>query len=360
MSDRISGNLSGQRDRAAEPPAMDGDQSLLPLGAPAPPPMEKALPLLVRIRKPDASTSSAPRLSIPSVEARSAAPLGPLSAGAATVRTPSQASTAVGGSVKRTKYTLMEIVTPTVGLMTLAGCLTYLIVPQEAPMDPRIAAALSPSRLPTIVIDAGHGGRDDGAKSNGLVEKQLTLDLANRLDQRLQTFGFKTVMTRRNDIYIALPDRADMANQVDHSLFVSLHFNNSSNTSASGIETYFASQKVPPEPSVSFAGFFAKPDPSPAADTGENFAGYVQASLLNRTDAGNRGIKGQALYVVRHTRAPAILVEGGFLSNPFEARLIATPEYRERLAGAIAEGVAEYAKTMPPPPKPPTQLAKAR
>ena len=81
--------------------------------------------------------------------------------------------------------------------------------------------------------------------------------------------------------------------------------------------------------------------------------------MLNRTEAGNRGIKPQALYVVRHTRAPAVLVEGGFISNPFEARLIATPEYRERLAGAIAEGVTEYAKTMPPPPKPPTQLAKA-
>jgi N-acetylmuramoyl-L-alanine amidase len=253
----------------------------------------------------------------------------------------------------------MEFVTPTVGLVTLAGCLTFLITPEEAPRDARIAAALSPSRLPTIVIDPGHGGRDDGGRANGLVEKDLTLDLANRVDQRLQTLGFKTVMTRRSDTYLSLPERAEMANQVEFSLFLSLHFNCSPSPSASGIETYYASEKVLPEPAWSFAGFFSKPEPVEQIDTGENFAGYVQASLLNRTESGNRGIKGKALYVVRHTRAPAILVEGGFLSSLFEARLIATPEYRERLAGAIAEGTAEYARTMPPPPKPPTQLARA-
>jgi len=253
----------------------------------------------------------------------------------------------------------MEIVTPSVGLLTLAGCLTFLITPEEGPQDAHVAAALSPSRLPSIVIDAGHGGRDEGAIANGLVEKALTLDLAARLDQKLQAIGFKTVMTRANDQYLSLPQRAAIGNQVEHSIFVSLHFNKSTNATASGIETYYASQKVAPEPEWAFAGFFAKPEPMANVDTGENLAGYVQASLLNRTEAGNRGIKPQALYVVRHTRAPAVLVEGGFLSNPFEARLISTPEYRERLAGAIAEGVAEFARTMPPPPKPPTQLAKA-
>ena len=253
----------------------------------------------------------------------------------------------------------MEIVTPSVGLITLAGCLTFIIAPREGPGDPRLASALSPTRLPAIVIDAGHGGRDEGARANGLVEKELTLDLANRLEQRLQSLGFRTVMTRKADVYLGLPERTDLANTIDQSLFVSLHFNNSSNTAASGIETFFPSEKVVAEPSWTLTGFFAKPDAAPTVDSSENFAGYVQAALLNRTEAVNRGIKSKALYVVRHTRAPAVLVEGGFLSNPFEAKLIGTPEYRERLAGAIAEGVAEYARTMPPPPKPPTQLAKA-
>lgn len=253
----------------------------------------------------------------------------------------------------------MEVVTPTVGLLTMAGCLTFLVAPQEAPRDLHVAAALSPSRLPTIVVDAGHGGRDEGARAGGLVEKELSLDLANRVDQKLQVLGFKTLMTRRTDTYLSLPERAAIANQVEFSIFVSLHCNNSSNSSAAGIETYFASEKVLPEPEFSFVGFFAKPERVGVTDRGENLAGYVQASLLNRTEAGNRGIKARPLYVVRHTRAPAVLVEAGFLSNPFEARLLAAPEYRERLAGAIAEGVAEYARTMPPPPKPATQLAKA-
>jgi N-acetylmuramoyl-L-alanine amidase len=246
--------------------------------------------------------------------------------------------------------------------MTLAGCLTFLIAPgDDAGSDARVAAALSPS-LPMVIIDPGHGGRDDGAVANGLVEKNLTLDLAFRVESLLQSYGFKTLLTRRDDAYLSLPERADISNTYDRSLFVSLHFNNSANTTASGIETYYASEKVIPEPQWTLAGFFTKPDTNEAVganDTGENFAGYVHAALINRTEAGNRGIKPKALYVVRHTRAHAILVEGGFLSNPFEARLISTPEYRDRLAAAIVDGLIQYSNTLPRPPKQPPQLAKA-
>ena len=241
----------------------------------------------------------------------------------------------------------------------MAGCLTFLVTPEEAPRDLHVTAALSPSTLPTIVIDAGHGGSDDGAKANGLTEKNITLDVAARLEQRMQALGFPTVLTRRSDATIKLPERVDLANQVEFSLFLSLHCNHSASSSASGIETFYATEKVQPEPTFSFAGFFSKPEANTRVDRGENLAGYVQAAMLNRTEATNRGIKADRLFVVRHTRAPAVLIETGFLSNPFEARLLATPEYRERIAGAIAEGVAEFARTMPPPPKPATQLAKA-
>ncbi len=267
--------------------------------------------------------------------------------------------TRVGAWKKLCEGLHMEVVTPTVGLLTLAGCLTFLVAPEEAPRDIHVAAALSPSTLPVVVVDAGHGGRDEGARCNGLVEKNVSLDLAVRVEQRLQVLGFKTVMTRRADAYVSLPERAELANQVEHSLFVSLHCNKSPSSSATGVETFFATEKVVPEPEWTFVGFFAKPEPMARADRGENLAGYVQASLLNRTEAGNRGIKARPLYVVRHTRAPAVLVEAGFLSNPFEARLLGTPEYRELIAKAVAEGVAEFARTMPPPPKPATQLAKA-
>jgi N-acetylmuramoyl-L-alanine amidase len=252
----------------------------------------------------------------------------------------------------------MEYVTPTVGLMTFAGCLTFLIAPEEGPGDPRVAVAIDPS-LPTIVVDAGHGGRDEGARSNGLVEKELTLDMAFRVEKLLQTYGFRTVMTRRDDTYVPLPERTDVGNRIPRSLFVSIHFNKSANPEASGVETFYASEKVVPEPEWSFAGFFAKRDPLENLDTGENFAGYIQTALLSRTQAGDRGIKGKAFYVVRHTRSPAVLVEGGFLSNVFEAELISTPQYRDRLAAAIVDGVIQYSNTLPRPVGPSTNFAKA-
>jgi N-acetylmuramoyl-L-alanine amidase len=243
--------------------------------------------------------------------------------------------------------------------MTLAGCLTFLIAPNDDPgADARIAAALNPG-LPMVVLDPGHGGRDQGAAANDLVEKDLTLDVAFRAERLLQTYGFKTLMTRKDDTFVSLTDRAEMANKYERSLFVSLHFNKSESPAATGIETYYASQKVLPLPQWTWAGFFTKPENNEIADTGENFAGYVQAALVSRTEGGNRGIKPKALYVVRHTKVPAILVEGGFISNVFEAQLIATPQYRDRIAAAVVEGVIQYSNTLPRPHLPPTQLAKA-
>jgi N-acetylmuramoyl-L-alanine amidase len=253
----------------------------------------------------------------------------------------------------------MEHITPSVGLMTLAGCLTFLIAPNDDPgTDPRIAAMLNPD-LPTIVIDAGHGGQDPGAKANGLVEKELTLDMAQRVEKLLQLNGFRTSLTRKDDTFVSLPDRASLANKHDHSIFVSIHFNNSINAAAHGLETFYASQKVAQDPEWSWAAFLPRRRPLEALDTGENLAGLIQTALVTRVEGENRGAKGRAFYVIRHTRAPAVLVECGFISNPFEAKLIATPEYRERLAMAVAEGVVQFSNTMPKPGRPPTQLAKA-
>jgi N-acetylmuramoyl-L-alanine amidase len=252
----------------------------------------------------------------------------------------------------------MEHVAPTVGLMTLAGCLTFLIAPDDqVGVDPD--EAVFNQNLPTIVIDPGHGGRDEGARGNGLVEKQLTLDVALRLEKLLQAQGFRTVLTRREDIHVSLPARVELANKLDYALYISLHFNKSSYSSVSGIETYYASDKILPEPAWSFVGLFPKRQPLQTVDRGENLAALVQTALVTKTEAGNRGIKAHALFVVRHTRMPAVLIEGGFMSNRFEAKLLATPEYRDRLAGSITEAIAEYSKTMPKPGKPPTQYAKA-
>ncbi len=243
---------------------------------------------------------------------------------------------------------------PCVGLVVLGGCLTFIVAPDEQPFfdsppEPRAA-------FPTVVIDAGHGGRDAGARGNGLTEKDLTIDVATRTEKLLKQFNFQTVMTRRDDTYLTLPERASVANGLENAIFVSIHFNHASG--GSGIETFYASQKVPPENAWTWVGFFNKPKVVPL-DNGETLAGFLQASLVTRTEATNRGIRGRPLYVVRHTRCPAALVECGFISNAFEARLIANPAYRDKLAKAIAEGVMSYTKSRPRPPGTAPTLALA-
>jgi N-acetylmuramoyl-L-alanine amidase len=239
---------------------------------------------------------------------------------------------------------------PCVGLVVLVGSFTFIMAPDDDSEAPRRRAPGSQA-LPTVVIDPGHGGRDEGARGNGLIEKTLTLDLAERVNKGLQTFGFHTVMTRTDDTYVGLPERAAIGNRCDDALFVSLHFNQNSSTAASGIETFYESQKIPPETAWAWIGFFNKPDTS-QCESGETLAGYVQTSLALRTEAVNRGIKARDLYVVRHVRGPSVLVEAGFLSNPVESRLLSNFGYRDRLATAVVEGVMSYVKARSNPPAP--------
>ena len=245
---------------------------------------------------------------------------------------------------------------PCVGLVVLVGSLTFIIAPDDDPSGEKRAVASGRKGLPTVVIDPGHGGKDEGARGRGLVEKQLTLDLAKRVDKRLRVFGFPTVLTRTDDTFVSLPDRATIGNKIDDSLFVSLHFNKDSASTASGVETFYETEKVPPGAEWTWIGFFNKGDTS-RCESGETLAGYVQTSLVLRTEATNRGVKRRDLFVVRHVRGPSVLVEAGFISNPVEARLLSNGEYRERLATAIVEGVMSYVKSRPRSPEP-TKIAK--
>ena len=155
---------------------------------------------------------------------------------------------------------------------------------------------------------------------------------------------------------MSLPDRATIGNKEDDSLFVSLHFNKNSTSSASGIETFYETEKIPAESAWTWIGFFNRQDAS-QCESGETLAGYVQTSLVLRTEASNRGIKQRDLFVCRHVRGPSVLIEAGFLSNPVEARMVGNGEYRERLATAIVEGVMSYVKSRPRVPEP-AKLAK--
>ncbi len=253
---------------------------------------------------------------------------------------------------------------PCVGLVVFAGCGLFIITPDPeiAPRagissNPQVGPSSSASALPTVVIVAGHGGIDEGCRGHGLLEKDLTLDLAARVEAMLQGYNIPTILTRRDDRYVSLPERAAIANSFDRAIFVSLHFNQS-RAIADGIETYFADQKVPPEYAWTWVGIFGVPT-TPASDTGEVLAGYIQAALVTKMNANNRGIKSRNLYVVRNVHNPAVLVEAGFISNSLEAQMLRNTDYRERLAAGIAEGVLAYVKSQYPA-KPATELAEMK
>lgn len=170
-----------------------------------------------------------------------------------------------------------------------------------------------------VVIDAGHGGSDNGTKWGGVAEKTLTLDLAKRIEAILKQKNIPTVMTRTTDKTLELDSRAAIANRQSNSIFVSIHFNASTNTSIKGIETYYMSS------------------------TGRRLASLVQNRLAQRIRTADRGIKQKSnLAVLRKTKGVAILVECGFISNPWERERCNSSWFRNILAQEIAAGIASY------------------
>jgi len=242
---------------------------------------------------------------------------------------------------------------PCVGLVVLGGCLTFIIAPDEP--DPP-AEDLQPGEFPVVILDPGHGGRDEGTKWRGLAEKNLTLELATRTEKVLKSAGFRTEMTRRDDTYVPLEERARLANTHRNAIFVSIHFNSENSGTTSGIETHFARAKDVATPDWSWIGFFNRGE-SNQTDTSETLAGTIQTSLVERTEAKSRGIHANNFYVIHHTRCPAVLVEGGFISNAFEAQLLGTDTYRDLLAQGIAQGLLRFLQTQPGQPPAPTTTA---
>lgn len=170
----------------------------------------------------------------------------------------------------------------------------------------------------TVVVDAGHGGKDSGAyRRFGGAEKTATLDVAKRLNQKLRESQLKTVMTRSSDVFIELDERVAIENRQKNSIFVSIHFNDSSRRAIHGFETYYNS-------SASRA-----------------LADRVQGKLMTIPHSVNRGVHFANFRVLRLAVYPAVLVECGFLSNRREGGEARDFEYRELLADRIAEAIVE-------------------
>ncbi len=168
----------------------------------------------------------------------------------------------------------------------------------------------------TVVIDAGHGGHDRGGiPGQRVAEKDMTLDVAQRLRNVLAASGYRVVMTRDSDVFVPLGTRVAIANSYRNAIFVCVHFNATNRTGASGIETYFYSR-----------------DSLPLASAIHHF-------VVGGAPSASRGVRRRGYYVLRRTNIPAVLVECGFLTNPTEAAYAQTASYRQKLAEEIAAGV---------------------
>ncbi|MBZ5614803.1 MAG: N-acetylmuramoyl-L-alanine amidase [Acidobacteriia bacterium] len=217
-----------------------------------------------------------------------------------------------------------------------------------------------------IVLDAGHGGWDLGTVGRqGLLEKDLVLDVTQRLGKLLQArLGSEVMLTRTGDTYLSLDQRADFANQAQADLFVSIHANYSSSATARGVETYYTNLFSAPgsrEVDKQEDGTFAKLTPaSLSADAlhekieeSRRLAASVQRALYAKVaasgpDIRNRGIKDRAFAVLTGTTMPAILTEISFVSSPTDERNLQSATYRQQIAEALFKGIARYEEASPP------------
>ncbi|HEX7183477.1 MAG TPA: N-acetylmuramoyl-L-alanine amidase [Thermoanaerobaculia bacterium] len=245
-----------------------------------------------------------------------------------------------------------------------------------APLAP-IDAAVFPLAVRKVAIDPGHGGKSTGTRTpSGLVEKELTLDVAERLRKLLTADGYEVLMTRRADREVSLEQRGVMANEGEADIFVSIHVNWIENRDARGVETYYLGATDDPfltrlaaaenrDSGYSLADMRSLLDRLYAdvrQDKSRKLAEVVQASLFSslrkvNPRLENRGVKAAPFIVLLSTEMPAILAEVSCLSNEGEAELLSKPLYRQYIAEALAAGVRSYADAVEEKPKP-AQISK--
>ena len=167
-----------------------------------------------------------------------------------------------------------------------------------------------------IVLDPGHGGHDLGARSRkGLQEKDIALDVVQRLEPKLRTAGLRTVLTRNSDVFIPLDRRVELSDREQSAVFLSVHFNDAGRKQVSGMESYYFSEES------------------------RRFAQRLVSTLSRGTGAPDRGSRVARFRVLRNNLNPAVLVECGYLSSRTEAALLSQPAYREKIATALAEAI---------------------
>lgn len=170
-----------------------------------------------------------------------------------------------------------------------------------------------------ICVDPGHGGKDPGAVNGSKHESIAALAIARKVGAMLESKGYEVVYTRTTDKHITLAERCAISNNKGANAFISIHLNASTNRNAHGIETWHY-YKV--------------------GDKTKELANNIQNALIESTSATNRGVKTtETLYVLKHTIAPAVLVECGFISNHEESELLFDDDYQNKIANAIVTGI---------------------
>lgn len=181
------------------------------------------------------------------------------------------------------------------------------------------------SNKKVILIDIGHGGKDQGTKStNGKVlEKDIVLKIGNKIIEQLKKEkDIKVIATRTTDEFLSLKDRNKLEVENNADLFISIHANAASNaTNVDGIETFYWSQDN---------------------DDSYNLANIIHNNLIDNTDANDRGVKRGNYQVLRDANCPSILIETGFLTNYLESINLSNDNYQEKIATSIVKGIKEY------------------
>ncbi|HBB32181.1 MAG TPA: N-acetylmuramoyl-L-alanine amidase [Cyanobacteria bacterium UBA8803] len=176
-----------------------------------------------------------------------------------------------------------------------------------------------PNRRLVVMIDPGHGGKDPGAIGrNGLQEKDVILPIAQQVGAILQQQGIQVILTRNSDYFVDLAPRVEMAKQANADLFVSIHANAiERRPDVNGLETYYY-------------------------DSGLRLAQTIHSNILQSIDIRDRGVRKARFYVLRNNPMPAVLVEVGFVTGTQDQPRLATPQYQNQMAGAIARGILQY------------------
>ncbi|MCC6128050.1 MAG: N-acetylmuramoyl-L-alanine amidase [Chlamydiae bacterium] len=180
----------------------------------------------------------------------------------------------------------------------------------------------------TIIIDIGHGGPDRGARASGpfCEEKRICLQTGRLVKKYLDQLGYRVILTRATDVYISLPRRVEMADQARASLFVSIHYNSAPSSQAKGIEVFYpesGKQKV-------------------RSAASKKLAQTILSRVIQRTSAISRGVKKGNFFVIRETSMPAVIVEGGFISNAEERSCLKDHTYIDKIARGVADGIDLY------------------